>query len=51
VLLAIFTAPAQEPKYSLVDGHLHFLNFVEETDGMAKFLEANRTRDSTVQRQ
>ena len=39
-LLAILAAQAQEPKYSLVDGHLHFLNFVQETDGMAKFLKA-----------
>jgi hypothetical protein len=40
LLLSIATAFAQEPKYPIVDGHLHFLNFVQETDGMAKFLKA-----------
>jgi hypothetical protein len=40
LLLSIAAASAQEPKYSIVDGHLHFLNFVQETDGMAKFLKA-----------
>lgn len=40
LLLAIAAASAQQPKYSIVDGHLHFLNFVQETDGMAKFLKA-----------
>jgi hypothetical protein len=41
LLLSIATAFAQEPpKYQIVDGHLHFLSFVQETDGMAKFLKA-----------
>jgi Amidohydrolase len=40
LLLSIAAAFAQEPKYPIVDGHLHFLNFVQETDGMAKFLKA-----------
>lgn len=42
--LLIATAFAQDPKpapkYSIVDSHLHFLSFVQETDGMAKFLKA-----------
>jgi hypothetical protein len=40
LLLLATAAWGQQPKYSLVDGHLHFLNFVQETDGMAKFLKA-----------
>jgi hypothetical protein len=28
------------PKYALVDGHLHFLNFVQETAGMDAFFKA-----------
>jgi hypothetical protein len=44
LLLSISTAGAQEPKpaarYELVDGHLHFLNFVQETAGMEQFLKA-----------
>jgi hypothetical protein len=40
LLAAMAAASAQQPKYSIVDGHLHFLNFVQETDGMAKFLKA-----------
>jgi hypothetical protein len=40
LLLLATAAWGQQPKYSLVDGHLHFLNFVQETDGMAKFLQA-----------
>jgi amidohydrolase family protein len=39
-VLFVPAALAQEPKYSIVDGHLHFLNFVQETDGMVKFLKA-----------
>src|ERR1035438_1136615 len=33
-------APKPAPKYELVDGHLHFLSFVQETDGMDAFLKA-----------
>ena len=44
LLLSFATAFAQEPKpapkYPIVDGHLHFLSFVQETDGMAKFFKA-----------
>ena len=40
LLLLATAAWGQPPKYALVDGHLHFLNFVQETDGMAKFLKA-----------
>jgi hypothetical protein len=40
LLLLATAAWGQQPKYALVDGHLHFLNFVQETDGMAKFLKA-----------
>ena len=32
--------PKPAPKYELVDGHLHFLNFVQETAGMDAFLKA-----------
>jgi len=42
--MLLVAASAQEPKpapkYEIVDGHLHFLNFVQETGGMAKFLKA-----------
>jgi predicted TIM-barrel fold metal-dependent hydrolase len=31
---------ATPPKYDLVDGHVHFLNFVQETSGMDAFLKA-----------
>ena len=38
LLLSIAAASAEEPKpapkYEIVDGHLHFLNFVQETAGM-----------------
>jgi hypothetical protein len=40
LVLLSMAATAQQPKYSIVDGHLHFLNFVQETDGMAKFIKA-----------
>jgi hypothetical protein len=44
LLLAIAAACAEEPrpapKYEIVDGHLHFLNFVQETAGMDQFLKA-----------
>jgi hypothetical protein len=40
LLLSIAAAYAQEPKYQIVDGHFHFLSFVQETDGMPKFLKA-----------
>ena len=44
LLLSIAIATAQEPKpaprYALVDAHLHFLNFVQETAGMEQFLKA-----------
>ena len=44
LLLLLTAASAQEPKpapkYAIVDGHLHFLSFVQETDGMAKFIKA-----------
>jgi hypothetical protein len=40
LLLLATAAWGQQPKYALVDGHLHFLNFVQETDGMAAFLKA-----------
>jgi hypothetical protein len=32
--------PKPAPRYELVDGHLHFLNFVQETAGMDAFLKA-----------
>jgi hypothetical protein len=35
------TAPSHTPpKYAIVDGHLHFLNFVQETAGMDAFFKA-----------
>src|ERR1017187_10513930 len=40
LLLLATAAWGQPPKYAIVDGHLHFLNFVQETAGMAKFLKA-----------
>jgi predicted TIM-barrel fold metal-dependent hydrolase len=42
VLLLFLTAAAaaEKPKYQIFDGHLHFLNFVQETAGMAAFLKA-----------
>lgn len=44
LLLSIATAGAEEPKpapkYEIADGHLHFLNFVQETAGMDAFLKA-----------
>ncbi|MGD0619455.1 MAG: amidohydrolase family protein [Bryobacteraceae bacterium] len=38
--LWIALAGAQTPKYPIVDGHLHFLNFVQETAGMDAFFKA-----------
>jgi predicted TIM-barrel fold metal-dependent hydrolase len=41
LLLVGVTAAAQPaPKYELVDGHLHFLSFVQETAGMGAFFKA-----------
>ena len=44
LLLSIAAASAEEPKpapkYEIVDGHLHFLNFVQETAGMDQFFKA-----------
>jgi hypothetical protein len=47
VALAQYSAKAPSPatqthaaKYALVDGHLHFLNFVQETAGMDAFFQA-----------
>jgi hypothetical protein len=42
LLLSIAAATAQEtkPRYQIVDGHLHFLSFVQETAGMDAFLKA-----------
>jgi hypothetical protein len=40
LLLVAATAAAQQPKYQIVDGHLHFLNFVQETAGMDAFFKA-----------
>jgi hypothetical protein len=44
LLLLTSTAGAQQPKpvprYEIVDGHLHFLSFVQETAGMDAFLKA-----------
>jgi predicted TIM-barrel fold metal-dependent hydrolase len=44
LLLLLGAAAAEEPKpaprYEIVDGHLHFLSFVQETDGMAAFFKA-----------
>ena len=38
--VAALAAAQSPPKYELVDGHLHFLNFVQETAGMSAFLKA-----------
>jgi hypothetical protein len=32
--------PQPAPRYQIVDGHLHFLSFVQETDGMAALFKA-----------
>jgi predicted TIM-barrel fold metal-dependent hydrolase len=44
LLLSVAAVTAQDskptPKYEIVDGHLHFLNFVQETAGMDAFLKA-----------
>ena len=44
MLLSLAPASAQEaqepPKYEIVDGHLHLLNFVQETAGMDAFFRA-----------
>jgi len=32
--------PAAKPKYEIVDGHFHFLDFVQETKGMDAFFQA-----------
>jgi hypothetical protein len=37
---AFAQAPKPAPKYAIVDGHLHFLNFVQETAGMDAFFKA-----------
>ena len=42
LLLLIGAAAAQQPapRYEIVDGHLHFLSFVQETGGMDAFFKA-----------
>jgi predicted TIM-barrel fold metal-dependent hydrolase len=42
LLLLIGAAAAQQPapRYAIVDGHLHFLSFVQETGGMDAFFKA-----------
>ena len=44
LLLWMVAAAAEEPKpaprYEMVDGHLHFLSFVQETAGMDAFFKA-----------
>jgi predicted TIM-barrel fold metal-dependent hydrolase len=40
LLLPIAMAAAQAPKYEIVDGHFHYLNFVQETAGMDAFFKA-----------
>jgi predicted TIM-barrel fold metal-dependent hydrolase len=40
LLLSIAAAAAQAPRYEIVDGHLHFLNFVQDTAGMDAFFKA-----------
>jgi hypothetical protein len=40
LLLGVTAAAQPAPKYEIVDGHLHFLSFVQETAGMGAFLKA-----------
>jgi predicted TIM-barrel fold metal-dependent hydrolase len=40
LLLAIGLTASAEPRYPIVDGHFHFLSFVQETGGMEAFLKA-----------
>jgi hypothetical protein len=40
IALAAADQAAASSKYRLVDGHFHYLNFVQETDGMAAFFKA-----------
>ncbi|HTP86940.1 MAG TPA: amidohydrolase family protein [Bryobacteraceae bacterium] len=40
LLLLAVTAAAQNQKYPIVDGHLHFLNFVQDTAGMDVLFQA-----------
>jgi hypothetical protein len=40
LLAATSAVPQTAPKYPIVDGHFHFLNFVQETGGMKAFLKA-----------
>jgi hypothetical protein len=40
LFLLTAAAAAEKPRYEIVDGHLHFLNFVQETAGMDVFLKA-----------
>ncbi len=39
-LILVTAASAQAPKYPIVDGHLHYLNFVQETAGMDALFRA-----------
>jgi len=40
LLLLTAAAAAEKPRYEIVDAHLHFLNFVQETAGMDLFFNA-----------
>jgi len=40
LLLLAVTAAAQNQRYPIVDGHLHFLNFVQDTAGMDVLFQA-----------
>jgi hypothetical protein len=40
LMMAMAAAAQTPPKYEIVDGHFHFLNFVQETAGMTAFLKA-----------
>jgi hypothetical protein len=40
LLAALLTVPASAQKYPIVDGHLHYLNFVQETAGMDALFKA-----------
>jgi hypothetical protein len=37
---AVAQQPKQAPRYEIVDGHFHFLSFVQETAGMDAFFKA-----------
>jgi hypothetical protein len=37
---AVAQQPKQTPRYEIVDGHCHFLSFVQETAGMDAFFKA-----------